>query len=206
MPPSAWYPFDQPRSWIHDSGENFARVDDEHNSVPKWALVTSNEADRPSISTLKGLGVNLATLLRETLYVLQDGITAELQARESHSLQVFSEQKINMEQLSLQHDELVSQNQQLVKVIDDACQSVPELAIPADIPAETKIHKLATGVREAREEMTKVLLELNLHIAKLRLKTQPSTPPKVREQRASTIAVGLQEIGGVVRDCTNMLE
>lgn len=78
------------------------------------ALVTSNEADRPSVSTLKSLGVNLVSLPRETLYVLQDGITAELRARESRVLQVLSEQKINMEQLSLQRDELVSKNQQLV--------------------------------------------------------------------------------------------
>jgi len=39
----------------------------------------------------------MAALLWETLYVLQDGITAELQARESCALQMLSKQKINME-------------------------------------------------------------------------------------------------------------
>ena len=82
--------------------------------LPEGALVTSNEVDMPSVSALKGLGVNLAALPCETLYVLQDGITAQLRARESHVLQVLSEKKINMEQLSLQCDELVLQNQQLV--------------------------------------------------------------------------------------------
>jgi hypothetical protein len=126
----------------------------------------------------------MAALPRETLYVLQDGITAELRARESRALQVLSEQKINMEQLSLQRDEVVSQNRQMVQVLEEACQMVPELAIPAEAPAEARIQRLAAGVREAREEMAKVQLELNLQIAELQLKAQPSTPPEVREQRA----------------------
>jgi len=38
------------------------------------------------------------------------------------------------------------------------------------------------------------------------LKAQPSTTSEGREDRARTIAVGLEKIGGVVRDCTGMLE
>lgn len=75
------------------------------------ALMTSKEADKPSVSALNGIGVNIAAFRHETLYVLWDGITAELQARESHALQFLNEKKINVEQLSLHHDELVSQNQ-----------------------------------------------------------------------------------------------
>jgi len=90
--------------------------------------------------------------------------------------------------------------------LDEAYQSVLELAIPADIPAEVRIHRLATGVCEAREEMTKVQLELSLQIAELRLKVQPSTPPEVREHRANTFTMGLDKIDDAVRDCTNMLE
>lgn len=161
-PPSSWYPFDQPRSHIHDSRADVARMDDEHNSVAEGALVTSNEAEKPSVSMLKCLDVNLATLPRETLYVLQDGINAELRARERRALQVLSEQKINMEQLSLQHNELVSQSQQLVQVIDGTCQSILELAILVDILAKAQIHRLATEACESKEEMTKVQLELNL--------------------------------------------
>ena len=69
--------------------------------LPEGALVTENEACRPTISALKGIGINMAALSRETLHVLQDGITIELWARESRALQVLSEKKINMEQLSL---------------------------------------------------------------------------------------------------------
>ena len=46
--------------------------------LSEGALVTSNEADETSVSTVKGLSVNLITLLHETLYVLQDGITKKL--------------------------------------------------------------------------------------------------------------------------------
>jgi len=54
--------------------------------LPDGALVASNEVDRPSVSMLKGLGVNLVALLCGTLYTLQDGITTKLQARESRAL------------------------------------------------------------------------------------------------------------------------
>ena len=69
--------------------------------LPKGALAAENEIDRAAVGRIKGIGLNLATLLRETLYLLQDGITIELHARDSRMIQVLSEQKINMEQLSL---------------------------------------------------------------------------------------------------------
>lgn len=54
--------------------------------------------------------------------------------------------------------------------------------------------------------MAKVQLELNLQIAELWLKVQPSTPPVLREQCANTITSGMEEISSVVRDLTRMLE
>ena len=91
-------------------------------------------------------------------------------------------------------------------MLDKACQSVPALAIAVDTPTKARIHMLASGVREAREEMTNVQRELNLQIAELRLKAQPSTPLEVREQHICAIITGLEEIRGVVQDCTSMLE
>lgn len=52
----------------------------------------------------------------------------------------------------------------------------------------------------------KVQLELNLQIAELRLKAQPSTPPEVREQRHCAIPSGLEAIEHVVQDCTGLLD
>ena len=65
---------------------------------------------------------------------------------------------------------------------------------------------MATRVCKAREEMTKVQLELNLQIVQLWLKVQPSTLAKDREQHVSAIAAGLTEIGGAVCNCTSMFE
>jgi len=55
------------------------------------SLTTENEADRPTINVLKGVGLNLVALPREALHLLQDGVTAELRDREHCALQVISE-------------------------------------------------------------------------------------------------------------------
>ena len=63
----------------------------------------------------------------------------------------------------------------------EACQMVPELAIPDGELIEVHIHKLATGVHDTCTELAKAQLELNLQVANLQLKDQPLTPPEVKE-------------------------
>jgi len=48
--------------------------------------------------------------------------------------------------------------------------------------------------------MTKVQLELNLQIAELQLKVQPSSPLEDREQRARAIQTRLEEIRQAVQN------
>ena len=91
-------------------------------------------------------------------------------------------------------------------MVNESCRCVPELSIAADLPTEVWIHYLASGVHNAQEETTRVQLELNLHIAELQMKAQPSTALEIREQCTNAIVVGMEEIGGEVRDYTNMLE
>jgi len=91
VPPSGRYHVNPCRSRNISSITNVVCKDGTHNSVAEGYLVSSNAMDQFSISMLKGLGLNLATLPRETLYLLQDGITIELWARESHVIQVLSE-------------------------------------------------------------------------------------------------------------------
>ncbi len=74
---------------------------------------------------------------------------------------------------------------------------VPELAIQVEEPAE---------LREAKEEMAKVQLELNLQISKLQLKAQPSTPPEIKEQRTSAITTTIAKVNNIVKDCTKLFE
>jgi len=55
------------------------------------AVVVETEGD------MRGWGLNLAALPRETLYQLQDGVTAELCARESCALQMLMDHGTNLE-------------------------------------------------------------------------------------------------------------
>ena len=71
-------------------------------------------------------------------------------------MQVLSKQHINIEQLSLQCNEAVEQNKQIMQVVEEACQMVPELAIPEDAEADEQVYKLATGVCDACTELAKV--------------------------------------------------
>lgn len=59
------------------------------------ALTTQTEADKPTISALKIVGLNLAVLPNEAIYLLRDSVIVELWAREQCALQVISEQKVN---------------------------------------------------------------------------------------------------------------
>ena len=43
-------------------------------------------------------------------------------------------QRINIDHLSLQRDEVLAQNQQLEKMVEEACCHVPELEIAIDLP------------------------------------------------------------------------
>lgn len=71
-------------------------------------LVAASECDRAAISSMRGVSLNLAALPCEILYQLQDGVIAELRAWEGYAIQVLNEQKIDMDQLSLQLDDLVA--------------------------------------------------------------------------------------------------
>ena len=94
---------------------------------------------------------------------------------------MLSKQRINIEQLSLQCDEVLVQNQQLEQIVEEAFRRAPELEIAIDLLVGVRIHTLASGFHEAKEEVMRIQLELNLMITKLQLKAQPSMPPEVRE-------------------------
>ena len=73
-----------------------------------------------------------------------------------------SEQRINIEQLALQRNEVVEQNKQIMQVIEETCRMVLELDIQVEELAEERIPKLATGVCNDRAKMARVQLGLNL--------------------------------------------
>jgi len=47
-------------------------------------------------------------------------------------------------------------------VVDDAYRTIPKSAVPIDLLEGKKIHRLASGFREAKEEATRIQLDLNL--------------------------------------------
>jgi len=93
--------------------------------------------------------MNLATVPRETLYQLQDGVTVGLRAREGHTLQVLMEHKENLEQVRLQRDDLVAHNKELEPVMVEVYSSVLELVVPAELPIDENIHHMVAGFHKA---------------------------------------------------------
>lgn len=65
--------------------------------LPNGANTTENKVNKPMVSSLKGVGLNMVALPQEMLYLLEDGATVELRAWERLSLQVMSEKCINIE-------------------------------------------------------------------------------------------------------------
>lgn len=58
--------------------------------LPEGVVLAETKGD------MRGWGLNLATLPRETLYQLQDRVTAKLRTREGRALQALSERKLNL--------------------------------------------------------------------------------------------------------------
>lgn len=135
--------------------------------LPDGALTIENEANKPMVSSLKRVGLNMVVLPRETLYLLQDGVTMELKAREICTLKVMRKQCINIEKLGLQHNGAMEQNKRIMQGVEEACRMVLELDIQVEESVEVHAIKLATGICGARAEMVRIQLELNLQIAKL---------------------------------------
>jgi len=75
--------------------------------LPEGTLAVVRGDDQAVMSSMKGISLNLVTLLHEILYQLQDGVIVELHAQEGGAIQVVHEQKINMDQLIIKRYELV---------------------------------------------------------------------------------------------------
>ena len=100
----------------------------------------------------------------------------------------------------------MAQNQHLEQIIEEVCCRILELEIAIDLAVGMWIHQLASGFCEAKEEATRIPLELKMQNFELRLKAQPSTPQEVRDQHASNIRKGLEEIEYAVQSYTMLLE
>lgn len=170
------------------------------------ALTIQNEANRSTVSSLRGVRLNMAMLPREMLYLLQDGVTIKLKARESHALQVMSEQHINIEQLGLLCNEAIEKNKKIMQVVEEAYQMVLELAIQGEELVEVLVCKFSIGVHETQVEKAKVRLDQNLQIVELQLKAQPSTLLQIREQCTTSVTIEMVTVDSVVEDYMQIFE
>ena len=71
---------------------------------------------------------------------------------------------------------------------------------------EAKIWKFVEGMFNTNTEMEKVRFELNLKITNFQLKTQPSTPLEVKEQREAVVRDGVIAVDVAVVECTALFE
>lgn len=65
-------------------------------------------------------------------------------------------------------------------MVAEACKIVSELHIEEEALLEAKINKITVGVCDAKTEVARVQLDLNMKITELELKSLPSTLPEVR--------------------------
>jgi len=94
----------------------------------------------------------------------------------------------------------------MAKAVAEACRYVLELDIPDDEPVDVWIQKLTARVRNARIELAKVQFDLNLNIAELQLKAQPSTPLEVREKHKRDVEDAIVVVNNSVKECTTLFE
>lgn len=90
--------------------------------------------------------------------------------------------------------------------MEEAFHIVSEFAIQVEELVEFHVQNLAKRLCDARAEMARILLELNLRIAKLLLKAQPSTLHEVREQLTTAVTIVMVVVESVVTDCMELFK
>lgn len=99
-----------------------------------------------------------------------------------------------------------AQSAQIAATVAEACRTVPELHTPKEASVEAKIRKLVVGVCDAKVEVARVQFDLNMKIIKLELKSQTSTPQKVRDQYNIIVKDGVAMVDVIVVDWTMLFE
>ena len=118
--------------------------------------------------------LNLAMLPLDSLHVLHQGVTDELNIREQRTLTSVSEFKVNNHQLFVEKTQTLkeqvefwTQRQNLVTMIEQASKSILELGIPDDADTSTKVRKLVVVVRASKKKVDKVTFDLQMQIDEL---------------------------------------
>ena len=94
----------------------------------------------------------------------------------------------------------------LVRVLDEACRSLPDFDIQAEEEPEQRIAKLKDYAQQTRSEIEKLTAEHEAQIAELQLHIITESPPEIREQRHRDIQALATKISDLVGSAAKLLE
>ena len=94
----------------------------------------------------------------------------------------------------------------MARVLDEACQSLPDFDIQNEEEPEQRITKLKYYAQQSRSEIEKLKAEHEAQIAELQLRIIPESPPEVREQRRTDIQASAAKISDIVGSAAKLLE
>ena len=94
----------------------------------------------------------------------------------------------------------------MVRVLDEACRTLPEFDIQAEEEPEQRIAKLKDYAQQSRSEIENIKVEHEAQIVELQLRITPESPPEVREQRRRDIQASATKISDLVGSVAKLLE
>ena len=94
----------------------------------------------------------------------------------------------------------------LVRVLDEACRSLPDFDIQAEVEPEQRIAKLKDYAQQSRSEIEKLKAEHEAQITELQLRITPENPPEVKEQCHRDIQALATKISDLVGSAAKLLE
>ena len=94
----------------------------------------------------------------------------------------------------------------LVRVLDEACLSLPHFDIQLVEEPEQRIARLKDYAQQPRRKIEKLKAEHETQIAELQLRIPPESPPKAKEQRRADIQASAEKISNIVGSVAKLLE
>ena len=119
-----------------------------------------------------------------------------------------------MDDIRKQNDRLTAQRKRdaerkritLVRVLDEACRSLPHFDIQLVEEPEQRLARLKDYAQQSRSEIEKLKAEHDAQIAELQLRIPPESPPEVREQRRADIQASTEKISDIVSSTAKLLD
>ena len=124
------------------------------------------------------------------LHLCQMALMMEIREQDSYSHMQLENATKQSENLAAQLEEAEQKKSEaeskwatLVRVLDEACRSLPDFDIKSEEEQEQRIIKLKDYARQSRSEIEKPKVEHEAHIVELQLHIIPESPLEVKEHR-----------------------